>query len=68
MGYFDHDLGEWVEEDSLPKKPHVLTHTERSRGGKIGGKVTASRMTPEERRARAQKAGRARGKRHVVLP
>ncbi len=30
-----------------------------SEGGKIGGKVTASRMTPEQRQERARKAGMA---------
>lgn len=50
----------WVAEEDYIPQPHLLTKAEQSRGGK----TAASRMTPEQRRVRAQKAGRARGRRH----
>ena len=36
-----------------------------SRGGKIGGKKSLTTMTPEERKARAQKAATARWKKRA---
>jgi hypothetical protein len=40
----------------LPKEILEQFKTAGSAGGRIGGKIAASNMTPEQRRARSQKA------------
>jgi hypothetical protein len=44
-----------------PKPEITLEHRlANSRGGRIGGKIRAERLSPEERKAIAQKAAEAR--------
>lgn len=54
----DHPVSEEFLESPPETLPHVLTREEQRRGGK----ASLTTMTREQRRTRAQKAGRARGK------
>lgn len=54
---------------NLPESAKRFFRQAGARGGKIGGKLAASRMTPEQRSARARKAALARhAKRQQVNP
>lgn len=43
-------------------RAEALTPAERSEIASLGGKTSSDRMTPEERKARAKKAAKARWK------
>jgi hypothetical protein len=58
-----HMLGEEsTKEKDLPSKSEIskLMSLMGSRGGKVGGKRRAERMTPEQRQESASKAAKAR--------
>jgi hypothetical protein len=55
---------------SSPKPKPEITPEHRlanSRGGRIGGKIRAERLSPEERKAIAKKAAEARWSKTAVL-
>jgi hypothetical protein len=53
------DLATGVAQEPVPAKESSAAELGR-RGGQIGGKVRASRMTPKQRSAAAKKAAKAR--------